>query len=281
MRRIALVLLAFCLASPLPVFAQEELIEAVSTNYAAAHPGLASYQVRLKTAKIAEMIAQMTANLPPDMVRPGEPELTKYWVRGQGFTIRASGPVMPTMQQMISRFSEQFSVDLGSFFLPVSQRTQRNALLKQAKVKSADTVIGSERLHGVEILFAKPTDLTGAFYGTSLDLPQQAVTRLVLDIDAQKKVLRQMVIEAEGGPRLTVDIRHADLPGVPLPSEIRITSPDGRVDDRFTTTFAAVAGFQLPAKQERQIRRPELTDTFTVEFFNYVVSTAMDAKTAK
>lgn len=281
MRRIALALLVFCLASPLPVFAQEELIEAVSTNYAAAHPGLASYQVRLKTDKIAEMIAQMTAKLPPDMARPGEPELIKYWVRGRGFTIRASGPVMPTMQQMIARFSEQFSVDLSSFFLPLDQRTQRNALLKQAKVISADNVIGSERLHGVEILFAKPTDLAGAFYGTSLNLPQQAVTRLVLDIDTQKKLLRQMVIEAEGGSRLTVDIRHADLPGVPLPSEIRITSPDGSIDDRFTTTFTEVSGFRLPAKQERQIRRPERTETFIVEFFNYVLSTATDEKTPK
>jgi hypothetical protein len=278
MHRVVLALLVLCLFVPFSAVAQEDLIEAVSANYAAAHPGLASYQVRLKTDKIAEMITIMTANLPPDMVRPTEPELSKFWVRGNGFTIRANGPVMPTMQQMIARFSEQFSVELSAFLLPAEQQARRTALFKQAKTKSTDTVIGDERLHGVEIVFSKPTDLAGAFYGTSLGLPQRAVTRLVLDIDAQKRLLRQMVIETEGGARLIADIRHANLPGVPLPSEIRITSPDGHIDERFTTTFTEVAGFQLPARQERQIRRPDRTEAFTVEFFDYVLTTTTDKK---
>jgi len=269
MRPIALLLLVFCLAGPLPVLAQDDLIEAVSANYASAWPGLAAYQVKLKTNQIGEMITRMTASMPPDMVRPTEPELTKFWRRGSGHVIRAGGPVMPTMEQMIARFSEQFAVDLGSFFLPLDRQAQRAALLKQAKVKSADTVIGVERLHGVEIVFAQPTDVAGAFYGTSLDLPQRAVTRLVLDIDVQKKLLRQMMVETEGQTRLTVDIRHADLPGTPLPADIRITSPDGRVDEKFSTVFAEVGGFSLPAHQERQIRRPGIEETFTVDFFDY------------
>lgn len=272
--RIIFLLLVCLLISPLTVLAQEDLIEVVSVRYSSAWSGLDAYRVKLKTDKISDMIARMTVNLPADATRPAPPELTKFWRRGDGYVIRATSAVMPTMEQMVSRFSEQFAVDLGSFFLPLEHQAQRAALLQQAKVKSADTVIGNERLHAVEVVFPGPTDIAGAFYGTSLDLPQSQVTRLVLDIDAQKQLLRQMVIETSTGVPLTVDIRHTDLPDMQLPAEIRITSPDGSIDDRFSTTFTMIDGFQLPLRQDRLIRRPGQKESFSVEFYDYVLETA-------
>jgi len=273
MRYVALILLALCLVSPLTAIAQEDLVEAVSTSYGSAWPGLDAYRVKIKTDKIRQMVERMAASLPKDMVRPAVPELTKFWQRGRGQVIRPLIPVMPTMEQMIGRFSEQFAVDLGSFLLPADRQQARAALLKQAKVKSAETVIGNERLHAVEILFPQPTDIAGAFYGTAFDLPQRAVTRLVLDIDTQKLALRQMTVEAEGTPALTVDVRHSDLPGVALPAEVRITSPDGSIDEKFVTTFVETGGYYLPQRQDRQIRRPGQDESFSVEFFNYELET--------
>lgn len=273
MRYLTLIVFALCLAGPLPAVAQEDLVEAVSASYASAWPGLDAYRVKIKTPKIKQMVERMAASLPAGMVRPEVPELTKFWQRGRGQIIRPRIPVMPTMEQMIGRFSQQYAVDLGSFLLPADRRQERAALLKQAKVKSADTVIGNERLHAVEMVFSRPTDIAGAFYGTAFDLPQRAVTRLVLDIDAQKHAVRQMTVEAEGSPALTVDIRHSDLPGVALPADIRITSPDGGIDERFVTTFGETGGYFLPQRQDRQIHRPGQEESFSVEFFDYELET--------
>jgi len=274
MRYLALTLLVLCVTCPLTASAQEDLVEAVSASYASAWPGLEAYRVKLKTDKIGQMVGRMTASLPEGTALPAVPELTKYWRRGRGQVIRPTISVMPTMEQMISRFSERYAVDLGSFLLPADRQQARAALMKQAKVKSADTVIGSERLHAVEMVFAHPTDLAGAFYSTAFDLPQRAVTRLVLDIDTQKRALRQMTVEAEGKPALTVDVRHSDLPGVALPAEVRITSPDGSIDERFVTTFIEKNGYYLPQRQDRQIRRPGQDESFSVEFFDYELETA-------
>ena len=263
---------------PLSALAQSNLIEEVSRTYANSQPNLESYRVDLKTDKIAEMIARMTANMPPEMQRPAEPKLVKYWRRDTGSTVRGDGTVMPNMQQMINRFSQQFAIDIDRLFFPPDQSDQRALLIKQAELKSADTQIGNEIMYNIELRFAKPATISGAFYGTGLDLPQDGITRLEFDIDQKKKLLRQIVIEAEGGPKLTVAIRHREIGGEQFPVDIRVTSPDGKIDDHFVTTLATIASFQLPTRQVRNIRRPGVVDELLVEFLNYKVTTTADAK---
>lgn len=274
MRYAVLAITLFCLFLPVTAFCQPSLIEDVSSNYAESQPNLEAYRVELKTDKINEMIARMTANMPADMPRPNEPQLIKYWRRGMGSTVRAKGTVMPNMQQMINRFSQQFAVDLDRFFFPPEELARRTTLLKEADVKSADTQIDTETLHSLELTFSKPTTLSGAFYGAGLDLPQVGITRLEFEIDPKKRLLRQMIIEAENTPQLTVMIRHTAFEGEEFPTDIRITSPDGKIDEHFVTTMETISGFYLPTKQHRVIRRPNQSEEMLVEFLNYEIEAA-------
>lgn len=184
--------------TPLSALAQSSLIEEVSRTYANSQPNLESYRVDLKTDKIAEMIARMTASMPPEMQRPAEPKLVKYWRRDTGSTVRADGAVMPNMQQMINRFSQQFAFDIGRFFFPPDQSDQRAALIKQAEVKSADTQIGNEIMNNIELLFAKPATISGAFYGIGLDLPQDGITRLEFELDRKKSCCGKSSLKQKG-----------------------------------------------------------------------------------
>lgn len=276
MRYPALVITLLLFLVPVSTFAQPSLIETVSSKYADAQPNLESYRVELKTDKIKEMIARMTANMPQDMPRPSEPQLIKYWRRGMGSTVRANGTVMPNMQQMINRFSQQFAIDLDRFFFPPDQADQRKALMKKAAVKSADTQIGTDTLHSIELVFAQPATISGAFYNTGLDLPQTGITRLEFEIDPNKKILLQMIIESKDNPQLTVVIRHTAFDGEEFPVDLRVTSPDGKIDDHFVTTIKKISGFNLPTKQVRNIRRQGLVEEMQVEFLNYEIQ-AKDA----
>jgi hypothetical protein len=272
MRYPALVITLLLFMTPVSAVAQSNLIETVSRSYANTQPELESYRVDLKTDKINEMIAKMTANMPPEMQRPSQPDLVKYWRRGHGSTVRGSGNIMPTMQQMINRFSQQFAVDLDRFFFPADQIEQRASLLNKALVKNTDTQIGSERRHNIELVFEHPATLSGAFYGDGLDLPQDGITRLEFEIDQNKMLLNQIVIESVHNPQLTVAIRHTEIKGEYFPVDIRITSPDGKIDDHFVTTLKTVDKFQLPAKQIRNVRRPGIVDVMEVKFLNYEIT---------
>ena len=274
MRYPALIVIILLLFVPVSAFTQPSLIEDVSRTYADAQPKLQSYQVELKTDKIKEMIARMTASMPAEMPRPSEPKLTKYWHRDMGSTVRAQGTVMPNMQQMVNRFSQHFAIDLDRFFFPPDQANRRSVLMKQAEVKSADTQIGTETLHSIELLFKQPAKVAGAFYGNGLDLPQAGITRLEFEIDPKKMLLQQMIIESTEMPQLTVVIRYAEFADEEFPVDLRTTSPDGEVDEHFITTMGETSGFYLPIKQVRNSRRQGVVDDMTIEFLNYKIETA-------
>jgi hypothetical protein len=278
MRYSALILALLLLFIPITAFSQLSLIEEVARSYADAQPNLESYRAEIKTDKINEMIAKMTASMPSEMQRPMEPSLVKYWRRNMGSTVRPSGTVMPNMQQMINRFSQQFAIDLDRFFFPADKVEQRAALITQATVKSADTQIGTEILHNIELLFEPPATISGAFYNIGLDLPQDGITRLEFEIDPKKKLLRQIIIESTKSPQLTVAIRHAEFADEQFPVDISITSPDGKIDDHFVTTLETIENFQLPVKQVRNIHRPGIIDEMLVEFKNYKITTKSQSK---
>lgn len=266
---VVLVLIATFLV-PFSACAQTELIESVSRQYADSHPGLESYRVKLKTNKIDEMLTRMTSSMPQDVPRPERPDLMKFWNRKSGTVVRSmTTTAFPYMQQMINRFSQRFAVDLGSLFLPAGKKAERTTLLKDAAVKSAEAQIADQKIHHIEITFNEPTDVAGAFYGTSLDLPQRQINKLALDIDPEKSTLVQLEIEADGQQKLMIEIRHLDIKDNNLPSEVTITSPDGSIEEKFITTFKQIDDYHLPIKQERQIRRPGLNEELLVDFSDY------------
>lgn len=274
MRLTVVIALALAFLFPVTAGAKTELIESVSRHYVDSHPGLESYRVKLKTNKIDEMLTRMTASMPKDVPRPDTPELMKFWKRGAGSVVRSTTvTAAPYMEQMINRFSQRFAIDLGTLFLPIEKEVERTRLLQTATVKDSETEIAGSKIHHFEITFGTPTDVAGAFYGTSLDLPQREINRLALDIDPVKNILVHMEIEAETMPKLGVDIRHLDIANNNLPSEVSITSPDGSIDEKLVTTFTELQGYHLPIKQERKIRRPGLEEELLVEFSEYEIVT--------
>ena len=270
MRFLIALILILPFTIPATVSASPDLIEGVSTHYAQLHPGLESYRVKLKTNKINEMLDRMTSSMPNDMPRPDAPELMKFWDRKGGTVVRSVNvTAFPYMNQMINRFSQRFAIDLGALFMPAAKADERADLLSAAVVKSTEAEIADKKINHIEIRFKQPTDLSAAFYGTSLDLPQRKINKLTLDIDPVKMILIHMEIEAEEEKPLIVEIRHLDITGNSMPREIIITSPDGSIDERIVTTFKKIDGYHLPVKQERKIRRPGVDEILLVDFSNY------------
>lgn len=251
-------------------------IENVSRAYAAIQPGLETYRVDIETSKLGEMLARMTAGMPPEARRPVSPVLRKYWSRAAGTSvIRAEVPdVFPYMQELVGRFSAEFAVDLRSMFLPLAAAEQRRTLLRAAAVKSYETQLEQARTQNIEITFREPLDVEGAFYGTGLDLPRQAVKSLNMELDPNRKILKRLDITTVDH-RLTVEIRHQEVQGGSLPGEIRVTTPDGSIDDGFATTFGEIEGYLLPTEQVRTVRRPGRQETLTVRFTGYRLNLPM------
>ena len=79
-------------------------------------------------------------------------------------------------------------------------------------------------------------------------------------------------------PQLTVVIRHTVFDNEAFPVDIRITSPDGKIDEHFVTTIEKISGFYLPVKQVRNVRRQEVVEEMLVEFLNYKVQAKDAAK---
>lgn len=270
-----LFLIGFCLW-PLVATAADEssLLERVARSYASGQPGLQNYQVTVETAKIQQMLAQMTANLPADAPRPPTPTIRKYWHRASGESIiRAEGGnIFPMMQEMVKRFSGEFALDLGSFLLPLSEAEKRQQLINKASVKQSDNQMASGRIVSISLQFSEPVEIGQAFYGIGIDLPREHVERMVFDIDPERLVINRIEISVASAVPITMELRHRELAGDLIPEVIHVTSPDGNLDDRFQTDFTDVGGYWLPVRQLRQTRHGDRETTMEVTFRDYQVN---------
>ncbi len=273
MLRSSLVILLFLiLTTPAILFANDDLtvLEKVVAANALTQPELQNYLVTVETSRIEEMMSNMTAGMPEDVKPPAPPVIVKFWQRnGEGLVFAKKETMTPYVEKMVNRLSANLAIELYEMILPADQADARQALIKNAKLKSSEVSLAEQLIQRLEITFNKPTDLNGAFYVSGMRLPQKQINTLTFDIDTRTNTVNEMSLTVEGGLQLTVEIRYRAVTGGHLPERFQITSPDGKVEDIFEATLAEVDNFVLPTSMLRTINRPELQETLEVFFKDY------------
>lgn len=273
MLRSSLVILLFLiLTTPAILFANDDLtvLEKVVAANALTQPELQNYLVTVETSRIEEMMSSMTAGMPEDVKPPAPPVIVKFWQRnGEGLVFAKKETMTPYVEKMVNRLSANLAIELYEMILPADQADARQALIKNAKLKSSEVSLAEQLIQRLEITFNKPTDLNGAFYVSGMRLPQKQINTLTFDIDTRTNTVNEMSLTVEGGLQLTVEIRYRAVTGGHIPERFQITSPDGKVEDIFEATLAEVDNFVLPTSMLRTINRPELQETLEVFFKDY------------
>lgn len=276
MLRSSLILLVFFfLTTPSSLFANDGLaiLEQVASASTKTQPELQNYLVTVETSRIEEMMSRMTTGMPADVKPPPPPVIVKLWQRnGEGLVYAKQASLTPYVEKMVKQISTNLAIELNEMLLPATQSEQRHALMHGADIKSSEVALTDNLIHHLEISFKKPTDLNGAFYASGIRLPQKQIKSLAFDIDAKTNTVRELALVADNGLHLTVEIRYIEVTGGSIPERIQVTSPDGKVDDRFEVKFIEVGGFLLPESMLRVIRRPELQEDLEVFFKDYQVN---------
>jgi len=266
------ILLFLALTTPAILFANDDLkvLEKVVAANALTQPELQNYLVTVETSRIEEMMSSMTAGMPEDIKPPTPPVIVKFWQRnGEGLVFAKKETLTPYVEKMVNRLSANLAIELYEMILPADQADARQALIKDAKLKSSEVSLAEQLIQRLEITFNKPTDLNGAFYVSGMRLPQKQINTLTFDIDTRTNTVNEMSLTVEGDLQLTVEIRYRAVTGGHLPERFQITSPDGKVEDIFEATLAEVDNFVLPTSMLRTINRPELQETLEVLFKDY------------
>lgn len=269
-----LLLIATLLLLPFSAWADASaLLEHASRAMNDQQPDLLNYRATVETDQVETMLARMTANMPANQPRPQVPELFKYWDRQrQASLVRAEGSeVFPYMQEMIGRFSSNFSVELFDAFLPLGRDAERAALLGQANLQQYRVESAAGPLTEVELRFAEPTNLGGAFYRDRLGLSQQRVMRLLLAID-DKQLLRRLDITQESGPSWSLSLDYEPHGGLQLPTNLHLRGDQGQREMRVKTRFAEQGGFWLPIEQQQSLRQGEQSEERRVRFSDYQIN---------
>ncbi len=272
-----LLLIATLLLLPMTALADvPSLLEQVSRSMNDQQPGLQNYRVAVETDQVETMLARMTANMPASQPRPPVPQLFKYWDRQrQASLVRAEGAeIFPYMQEMIGRFSSNFSVELFDAFLPLGRDAEHSALLGQATLKQFQTNSAAGSLTEVELRFTTPTDLGGAFYRDRLGLSQQKIIRLLLAIDG-KQLLRRLDITQESGPSWSLSLGYEPHGSLQLPTKLHLRADQGQREVRVETRFAEQEGFWLPIEQQQSLRQGETKEERRVLFGDYQINGAL------
>lgn len=270
-RLIPAMLCLLLLAPPALASDTTHILEEVSRHYAAGQPGLLAYEVKVEPSKLEEMIEEMTANMPAELPRPEAPVLRKYWSRkaDRAIILMEAEQSFPYMVEMVRRFSSRFNIELRNFFMQPKQAKQRDQLLAGAKIKTFESQVESRRNLHLNIDFGRPIDLGEAFYRQGLGIPAESILSLAFELDPEEKLVRRLEIVTASQEQYLVEVRYQQENKTPLPQEIRITTADGRIDDRFETTFLEVDGHLLPARQVRSMRHGSREETITVDFSDY------------
>ena len=265
----------FTLTIPAPLLAKDSLasLDAVVAASQKVQPGLNSYLATVETSRIEEMMTRLTSGMPSDVKPPAPPVITKFWQRnGKSLVYAKQTQLSPYVGKMVKQISSNLAIELNEMLLPATQAEQRLELVKDADIKLNEVALTDDLIHHLEISFKNPTDLNEAYYVSGIRLPQKQVNSLTFDIDAKTNTIRELSLLTDNGLQLTLEIRYRDVADGHIPERFQITSPDGKIDDRFEVKFIEIDGFLLPASMLRVIRRPELQEELEVFFKNYQVN---------
>lgn len=265
----------FTLTLPAPLLANDSLasLDAVVAVSQKVQPGLNNYLATIETSRIEEMMTSLTSGMPSDVKPPPPPVITKFWQRnGKSLVYAKQTQLTPYVEKMVKQISKSLAIELNEMLLPATQAAQRLKLVKEADIKLSEVALTDDLIHHLEISFKNPTDLNEAFYVSGIRLPQNQVKTLTFDIDAKTNTIRELGLLTDNGLQLTLEIRYREVADGHIPERFQITSPDGKIDDRFEVKFIEVDGFLLPASMLRVIRRPDLQEELEVFFKNYQVN---------
>jgi hypothetical protein len=236
-------------------------------------PELQNYLTTIETARIEELMARLAQDAPPDVKPPPSPVIKKFWQRnGKGLVYAGNAQQRPAFENTDQQLFADLAVDLNNILLPPERAGQRRELVKGAKITLSDVALADNVIHRLEITFTQPTSLEQAFYADGIGLPQKQIKALVFDVNGSTGTVNELGILADNELQLTVEIRYIEVPGGQIPERFKVTSPDGKIDDLFTTRFTGIDGFTLPLSTQRTIRRPDLQEDTEVLFKNYRIN---------
>ena len=275
LRSSLILLLFFSLITPSYLLANDDLaiFEQVAAANSKTQPDLQNYLVTVETSRIEEMMSRMTTGMPADVKPPPPPVIVKFWQRnGEGLVYARQEALTPYVEKMVKQISANLATELNEMVLPAAQSEQRRELVKNAEIKLSEVALTDNLIRRLEISFKKPTDLNEAFYVSGIRLPQKQIKSLIFEIDAKTSTVRELALFADNGLQLTVEIHYLEVTGGLIPERFQITSPDGKIDDRFEVKFVEVDNFLLPASMLRVIQRPDLQEKLEVFFKDYQVN---------
>lgn len=242
--------------------------------------GLKSYVCDVKTTQFEAMMKKMTSSMPENLPRPEKPTIRKYWDSKKGMIIRLEGKnIFPYMKDISKKMSEQFALELNDYFLPLSKKMLRHKLLKNAE-RRLEMVNGYHRFY---ITFKSKTDIKDAFFKGGLPIPTNDVKSLVMSVDMNRKIVKDIYIQynrEEGYKEYKLLAEYEKVGNNELMYNIYLMADDHSVMIGFRTEFDKIDGFFLPTKQVRTgegVNVPEEEKRVEVEFVNYKINQPLPA----
>ncbi len=276
MCRIIFVNLLFLLSLAASAFAADPLsvLEAVASASQRVQPSLQNHLSTVETSRIDTLMAKLFKSIPDSVKPPAKPVVYKFWQRqGENLFYAINAPAWPQIESLVNQATGPFTSEPNEMLLPAERVKQRQALAETAEITLSEVALADDvMIHRLEIVFPEATDLDQAFYRKALRLPQRQVTTLVFDIDSRQNTVNEMAAITADGLQLTAEFRYRAVDTGMLAERIRITSPDGRVDELYEVEFTMVEGYSLPATMTLTIRRPEIQDQLEMHFRDYRIN---------
>ena len=248
-------------------------LEKTVSQRSSLRPGLENYSAQLVSDQIPEVFQRVVEKNPNQIPPSSAPELIRYWMRGKTALVAVrDNSINDIAQKTADYFSEQLASGMDWPLVPEGRTEQRREITSKAVVKSSETLFGETLLKRIELTFEAPTSLKEAFYAQSFPLPQDGIVNLYIDLDSVTNTIQELGLLTSDGLKLTTEMRYAQVPGGHLLERVKITSPDGSIDDLVEIAYEKTEGFDLPVSFSQSVRRPSRQGDLLVTFEDFKVN---------
>jgi hypothetical protein len=268
-------LVCFFFIFPALVAAEDRLLplEETVNQREELQPGLENYSAGIETKQLDSLIKRFSAPDPQPAGGAAKPAFTWYWLRGKGSLVSSrNGQPDGAMQDVAEHLSKIFAAGSENSLIPAGKADLRREIAGKATIKTTETQLGDTLLKRIDLSFEQPVPLQEAFYTDNLRLPQNQISKLYFDIDARTHTIQEIGILTVDGLKLTTEIRYHQVTGGFLPERIKVTSPDGSIEDLLEITYGKVEGFSVPSKIVWMKRHPQLQEDFEAKFADYKIN---------